>query len=71
MKQHGKSLGCNSLSDASYRNPSMVLNEEGLGHHPLGSASYLDMDTVLSEQGLGRHIFSDALHRYPGVVKNE
>jgi hypothetical protein len=33
--------------------------------------SYCDLDTVLSEQGLDRHILSDALHRHPGVVKNE
>jgi hypothetical protein len=32
---------------------------------------YLDLDTVLSEQGSGRRILSDALHRCPGVVKNE
>jgi hypothetical protein len=49
MKQHGKSLGCNALSDASYRNPDMVLNGQGPGHHPLGGAPYLDLDTVLSE----------------------
>jgi hypothetical protein len=41
------------------------------GSAPLGGASYLDLDTVLSEQGSGRHILSDALHRRPGVVKNE
>jgi hypothetical protein len=34
-------------------------------------ASYLDLDTVLSEQGSGHRILSDALHRRPGVVKNE
>jgi hypothetical protein len=28
-------------------------------------------DTVLNEQGSGRRILSDALHRRPGVVKNE
>jgi hypothetical protein len=38
---------------------------------PLGDASYLDLDTVLNEQGSGRRILSDALHRCPGVVKNE
>jgi hypothetical protein len=41
------------------------------GRHPLGGASYLDLDTVLSEQGSGHRILSDALHRRPGVVKNE
>jgi hypothetical protein len=30
-----------------------------------------DLDTVLNEQGSGRRILSDALHRRPGVVKNE
>jgi hypothetical protein len=44
-----------------------VLNRQGPGRHPLGGA----LDTVLSEQGSGRHILSDALHRCPGVVKNE
>jgi hypothetical protein len=32
---------------------------------------YVDLDTVLSEQGSDRRILSDALHRRPGVVKNE
>jgi hypothetical protein len=32
---------------------------------------YLDLDTVLNEQGSDRRILSDALHRRPGVVKNE
>jgi hypothetical protein len=49
----------------------MLLNGQGSGRHPLGSMSYLYLDTVLSEQGLGHHILSDALHRLPGVVKNE
>jgi hypothetical protein len=49
----------------------MVLNGQGPGRHPLGDASYLDLDTVLNEQGSGRRILSDALHRCPGVVKNE
>jgi hypothetical protein len=51
MKPHKKSLGRNHLSDAPYRNPSMVLNGQGSGCHPLGDASYLDLDTVLNEQG--------------------
>jgi hypothetical protein len=42
----------------------MVLNEQGSDHHPLDDASYL-------EQGSSRRILSDALHRRPGVVKNE
>jgi hypothetical protein len=49
----------------------MVLNGQGSGRHPLGGAPYLDLDMVLSEQGSGRLILSDALHRRPGVVKNE
>jgi hypothetical protein len=71
MKPHGKSLGRNPLIDAPYRNPGMVLNEHEPGRHPLGDAPYLDLDTMLSEQRSGRHILSDALHRRPGVVKNE
>jgi hypothetical protein len=49
MKPHEKSLGCNPLNDASYRNPGMVLNGQGPGRHPLGDAPYLDLDTVLNE----------------------
>jgi hypothetical protein len=64
-------LGRNPLSDTPYRNSGMVLNGQGSGRHPLGGAPYLDLDTVLSEQGSGRRILSDALHRRPGVVKNE
>jgi hypothetical protein len=71
MKPYEKSLGRNPLSDAPYRNPSMVLNGKGPGHHPLGDVLYLDLDTVLNEQGSDRHILSDALHRRPVVVKNE
>jgi hypothetical protein len=71
MKPHEKSLGRNTLSDAPYRNPGMVLNGQGPGRHPLSDVPYLDLDTVLNEQGSGRHILSDALHRHPGVVKNE
>jgi hypothetical protein len=37
----------------------------------LGDAQYLDLDTMLNEQGSGRRILSDAIHRRPGVVKNE
>jgi hypothetical protein len=49
MKPHEKSLERNSLSDAPYRNPGMVLNGQELGRHPLGGTPYLDLDTVLSE----------------------
>jgi hypothetical protein len=69
MKPYEKSLGRNPLSDAPYRNPSIVLNGQGPGHHPLGGVPYLDLDTVLSEQGSGSRILSDALHRRPSVVK--
>jgi hypothetical protein len=71
MKPHEKSLGRNPLSDASYWNSGMVLNEQGPGCHSLGDASYLDLDTVLNEQGSGRHILSYVLYCRPGVVKNE
>jgi hypothetical protein len=71
MKSHKKPLGRNPLSDASYRNPGMVLNGQGLGCHPLGDAPYLDLDTVLNKQGSGRRILSYALHRRPGAAKNE
>jgi hypothetical protein len=49
MKPHGKLLGCNSLSDVSYRNPSMMLNGQWSGRHPLGDTSYLNLDMVLNE----------------------
>jgi hypothetical protein len=71
MKPHEKLLRRNSLSDAPYRNPGMMLNGQGPGRHPLGDASYLDLDTVLNEQGSDHRILSDTLHRRPGVVKNE
>ena len=48
----------------------MVLNEQGPGRHPR-DAPCRDMGTVSSEQGSGRRILSSALHRRPGVVKNE
>jgi hypothetical protein len=71
IKPHEKSLECNPLSDAPYRNPGTVLNGQGPDRHPLGDAPYLDLDTVLNEQGSSRHILSDALHRRLGVVKND
>jgi hypothetical protein len=71
MKSHEKLFGCNSLSGTSYRNPDMVLNEQGSDRHPLGDASYLDLDTILNEQGSDHRILNDALHRRPGVVKNK
>jgi hypothetical protein len=64
-------LGSNPLSDATYRNPGIVLNGQGPGHHLIGDAPYLDLDTVLNEQGSDRRILSDTLHGRPGVVKNE
>jgi hypothetical protein len=71
MKLHEKSLECNLISDAPYRNLGMVLNRQWSDRHPLGGASYFDLDTVLNEQGLDRRILSDVLHCRPGVVKNE
>jgi hypothetical protein len=71
MKPQRKSLGRNPLSDAPYRNPGMVLNEQGPGRHPLSDAPSLDLEPVISEQGSGRPILSGALHRRPGVVENE
>jgi hypothetical protein len=71
IKSHEKSLGRNPLTDASYRNPGMMLNGQGPDRHPLSDASYLDLDTSLNEQGSGHRILSDALHRRSGVVKNE
>jgi hypothetical protein len=38
---------CNSLSDAPYQNPSMVLNGQGLIQHPFGDASCCDLGTML------------------------
>jgi hypothetical protein len=49
----------------------MVLNGQGPGRHPLGGTQYLDIDTVLNEQGSDCRFLSDALHRCPGIVKNE
>ena len=48
----------------------MVLNEQGPGRHSCDAPCH-DLDTVSSEQGSGRRILSGALHRCPGVVKNE
>ena len=70
MKPKRKPLGRNPLSDAPYRNPDMVLSEQGPGRHPRG-APCLDLDTVSSEQGSSRRFLSGALHRRPGVVKSE
>ena len=55
MKPKRIPLGSNPLSDASCRNPGMVLNEQGSGRHPR-DAPCRDMDTVSSEQGSGRRI---------------
>ena len=71
MKPKRKPLGRNPLSCAPYRNPGMVLNEQGPGRHPLGAAPYRDLDAVLSGQGSGRRFLSGALHRRPGLVKSE
>ena len=66
MKPKRKSLGRNPLSDAPYRNPGMVLNEQGAGRHPR-DAPCRDLGMVSSEQGLGRRFLSGALHRRPDV----
>jgi hypothetical protein len=50
MKSHEKSLGHNPLSDASYRNPGMVLNGQGPGRHPLGDAPHRRPSVVKNEQ---------------------
>ena len=70
MKPKRIPLGCNPLSDAPCWNPDMVLNKQGPGRHPR-DAPCRDLGTVSSEQGSGRRILSGALHRRPGVVKNE
>ena len=70
MKPERKPSGRNPLSDMSYRNPGMVLNEQGLGRHPR-DAPCRDLDTVSSEQGSGRRILSGAPHWRPDVVQNE
>ena len=69
MKPKRKPLGRNPLSNAPYRNPDMVLSEQGPGRHPRG-APCLDLDTVSSEQGSGHHL-NGVLHLCRGVVKNE
>jgi hypothetical protein len=50
MKSHGKSLGRNPLSDASYQNLNMVLNGQGSGHHPLDDALHRHPGVVKNEQ---------------------
>ena len=49
----------------------MMLNGQGPGRHPLSDAPCCDLGMVSSEQGSGRRFLSGALHRRPGVVKNE
>ena len=39
MKPKNNPLGRNPLSDTPYRNPGMVLNEQGPGRRPLGAMS--------------------------------
>ena len=70
MKPKRIPLGRTPHSDVPYRNPGMVLNEQGPGHHPRDAPCH-DLDTVSSEQGSGRRILSGAPHRRPGVVQNE
>ena len=69
MKPKRIPLGCNPLSDAPCRNPDMMLNGQGPGRHPR-DAPCRDLGMVSSE-GSGRRFLSGALHRRPGVVKNE
>lgn len=62
-KPNRNSLGRNPLSDAPYRNPGVVINEQGPGRHPLGAAPYLD--PVKNELRSGRHSLSGTLHQRP------
>ena len=70
MKPKKISLGRNPLSDVPCQNLGMVLNEQGSDHHPR-DALCRDLGMVSSEQGSGHRFLSGALHRHPGVVKNE
>ena len=49
----------------------MVLNGQGPDRHPLDDAPCRDLSMVSSKQGSGHRFLSGALHRRPGVVKNE
>ena len=71
MKPNRFSLGRNPLSDAPYRNPGMVLNEQGLGRHRLSGAPYRNPGVVLNKQGPDRHRLSGALHLCSDVVLSE
>jgi hypothetical protein len=52
MKLNRNSLGCNPVSDAPYRNPGVVSNEQGMDLHRLSGAPYQNTDVVINEQGL-------------------
>ena len=72
MKPNRISLGRNPLSDAPYRNPDVVSNEQGPGRHPSSGALYPDLSAVPSEKlRSGCHSLCGTLHRRPGVVGNE
>jgi hypothetical protein len=49
MKSNHTLLGRHPLSDASYRNPNMMIREQGSGHHRLGDAPYQNSDMMISE----------------------
>lgn len=71
MKPNQLPLGRNPLSDALYRNPDIVLSEQGPGRSILRDAPYWNPNMVSNEQGPDRHHLSGALHRCPDVVSNE
>jgi len=51
MKPIDISLGRNPHSDAPYRNPGVVLNEQGPGRHLISGALHRRPDVVVNEQG--------------------
>lgn len=55
-------LGHNSLRDASYQNPGMVLNGKRPSWCPIGDASCHDLCTVSKEQGSDHCFLSCMLH---------
>ena len=63
-------LGHNSLRDASYQNPGMVLNGKRPSWRPIGDVSCHDLCTVSKEQGSDHCFLSCMLHWHIGVVKN-
>ena len=51
MEPNYISLGCNPLSDATYRGSGIVKSEQGLGRHSLSGALHRRPDVVINEQG--------------------